>query len=116
MILPTEQVYNTPTRPPHMPHKPKTHRPNRNARARDQRPSAALRGYGHAWRKLRALILAERPLCEAPGCNRPAKDVDHRVARAKGGTDDESNLVAYCHSCHSKKTVAEDNGFGRRTA
>lgn len=40
----------------------------------------------------------------------PATDVHHKVAKVDGGTDEESNLEALCHSCHSKKTAAETAG------
>ena len=34
-------------------------------------------------------------------------EVDHRLALYKGGTNDETNLVALCPHCHRKKTVEE---------
>jgi len=34
-------------------------------------------------------------------------EVDHKLALYKGGTNDESNLVALCPNCHRKKTVEE---------
>ena len=55
-----------------------------------QRESAYRRGYGARWRKLRAQVLMEEPLCrECRKAGRivPATDVDHIVARADGGTD-----------------------------
>lgn len=72
-----------------------------------QRGSPSQRGYGHAWRMLRATILARDPTCTI--CGRAASaHVDHIVARAKGGSDDESNLRGVCHSCHSVKTARLD--------
>lgn len=95
-----------------MPSKPQTHKPAR-ASLPDGRPSAAARGYGAHWRRVRAAVLAERPVCEE--CNRVAAvDVDHVVSLRKGGTNDPSNLRALCHSCHSRKTVERDQGFGHR--
>jgi 5-methylcytosine-specific restriction protein A len=83
-------------------------------RARDAaRGTAASRGYSYAWTKLRARVLGEQPLCAHPGCMLPSVDVDHRVAKRKGGTDDRSNLIAYCHPHHSLKTTREDGGLGR---
>lgn len=94
-----------------MPERPPTHRPPR-AHAPDGRPSASARGYGARWRRLRAAVLAARPVCE--DCRREgATDVDHVVARARGGTDDEANLRALCHACHSRKTALRDGAFGR---
>jgi 5-methylcytosine-specific restriction protein A len=77
------------------------------------RGSAAARGYGRRWQKLRLMVLAERPVCEAHGCGQLATDVDHIIAKAKGGTDDRDNLRSLCHSCHSRKTGREDRGAGR---
>lgn len=94
-----------------MPDRPPTHRPAR-APIGDGRPSASARGYGSHWRKLRLAILAARPVCEDCG-RESAAHVDHKLALAVGGTNDESNLAALCHSCHSKKTVAVDGGLGR---
>ena len=34
-------------------------------------------------------------------------EVDHILALYKGGSNDESNLVALCRNCHGKKTVDE---------
>lgn len=34
-------------------------------------------------------------------------EVDHKLALYKGGTNEESNLVALCPHCHRKKTVDE---------
>ena len=34
-------------------------------------------------------------------------EVDHRLALYRGGSNDESNLVALCPNCHRKKTVEE---------
>lgn len=35
-------------------------------------------------------------------------EVDHIVRLADGGSNDVSNLVAYCRSCHGKKTMMEN--------
>jgi len=59
------------------------------------------------------MVLASRPLCEWPGCNQAASEVDHVVALSKGGTNDETNLRPLCKAHHSAKTVREDGGFGR---
>ena len=84
--------------------------------ADEARPSAAKRGYGHNWRKLRGMVLAKSPLCADPfGLHSQANesvvatDVDHIVARTKGGSDSPSNLQSLCHSCHSRKTALVDN-------
>lgn len=75
--------------------------------------TAAQRGYGHAWRKLRLVILKRdgyrcQP-CRRKGLLTAATQVDHIVPKAKLGTDHPSNLQAICDSCHEAKTAA-DNG------
>lgn len=66
-----------------------------------------------AWRRLRALVLRERPVCQVAGCGRASSHVDHRTAIAAGGARlDRANLMALCHSCHSRKTAAVDRGYG----
>jgi len=104
-----------------MPHRPPIHRPpgykppaERKALHDRTRGSAAQRGYGWQWTKLRKLVLAEQPICKMPGCWEPSAEVDHIVPKAKGGTDDRDNLQGLCKPCHSRKTASEDGGFGRR--
>ena len=63
---------------------------------------------GAAWRKLRASVLSERPLCEM--CERmallvPATDVDHKDNDPSN--NDRDNLASLCHECHSRKTQAD---------
>jgi 5-methylcytosine-specific restriction enzyme A len=74
------------------------------------RPSAAARGYGRAWQKLRAFILARDPLCDVcdeAGRVTPATMVDHIVPKHLGGTDDDSNLRGICKPCHDTKSALE---------
>lgn len=47
--------------------------------------------------------------CKRLGRIRAAGEVDHIVPKAKGGTDDPSNLQAINRECHKVKTL-EDNG------
>lgn len=61
-----------------------------------------------AWRKLRAQVLAEQPLCpecEARGELIPALEVHHK----NDNPDDNSrdNLVGLCRPCHSRHTAAD---------
>ncbi len=90
---------------------------NRKPKARDARPSAAARGYGSkAWRLARQQAL----LRDAYQCQRCGKVVmgraavvDHIIAKRDGGSDLLENLQTLCHgpgSCHSKKTVREEQG------
>lgn len=70
----------------------------------DDRPSPSARGYGRAWRAIRAEQLSRESWCVA--CGAPATDVDHVIPRRLGGPDEPDNLQSLCHSCHSRKTVA----------
>lgn len=69
------------------------------------------RGYGAAWVKTRARILArDMHMCQPclrKGRPTPAHAVDHIKAKAKGGTDEDENLEATCDDCHKAKTARE---------
>ena len=81
------------------------------------RGTAASRGYGAEWRARRDAHLRREPLCREcskTGRVTPATDVDHIVARAKGGGEEDENLQSLCATHHSIKTNREDGGFGRR--
>lgn len=74
-----------------------------------RRGTAAQRGYGGRWQRLRAMYLGAHPLCAE--CRRRgrvtmATDVHHLVRRRDGGPDSEENLEALCHECHSRITAA----------
>jgi 5-methylcytosine-specific restriction endonuclease McrA len=69
------------------------------ARHPDHRPG---RGSTRAWRKLRTRIL-RRDNHTCFYCAAEANTVDHRIPVARGGTDDDSNLVAACASCNGTK-------------
>lgn len=43
----------------------------------------------------------------------PASHCDHIVPKARGGTDEPSNLQSLCASHHSTKTNLEEGGWGR---
>lgn len=88
---------------PPLPREPKAKATGREA---DSRRAIPLNS--HAWRKLRAYILTESPLCEhcaERGITIAATDVDH----VNGDPSDNSmaNLQSLCHSCHSIKTAAD---------
>lgn len=86
------------------------------------RASRHERGYGADWDKARKRIL-ERDcgLCQAcakQGVARLARDVDHIVSKAEGGTDLDSNLQCLCAECHAAKSKLEaqrgvKRGWGR---
>ena len=99
-----------------MPRKPARHSPAKNNRLHrhGERPSAASRGYGSRWKRLRIIYLKRHPICENPfGYDHhvvPATDIDHIISRRNGGPDSFQNLQALCHSCHSQKTRLEQTG------
>ena len=65
------------------------------------------------WRRLRLVILQRDPICVK--CKRKASThVDH-IRAHKGDQTlfwDQANLQGLCLSCHSRKTVYKDGGFG----
>ena len=71
-------------------------------------------GYGRAWEKRRRSFLRDHPMCMHPGCNQPANEVDHVLAKVKGGGDEDANLCAYCKPHHSAKTYREDGALRRK--
>jgi 5-methylcytosine-specific restriction protein A len=78
------------------------------------RPSAAARGYGVHWQRIRASYLRRHPICEEPDCDQASTDVDHIDGRGPRGDNRDVNLRAYCHSHHSRKTATQDGGFGKK--
>jgi len=63
-----------------------------------------------AWKKLRATVLAEEPLCRmcfARGLVVVATDVDHMRGAADNSRD---ALQPLCHECHSRKTAKDMGG------
>lgn len=58
------------------------------------------------WRKLRAIILAQQPLCVE--CDKIATVVDHIVSVRSGGDPwSLSNLQSMCSRCHDSKSGRE---------
>lgn len=95
-----------------MPERAKTYRPaHLKRRAPESRPDATERGYDRRWKRMRLMYLNEHPLCascEARGLVVEATEVDHIDEQGpRGGRGyDESNLMAMCKPCHSRKTRA----------
>jgi len=80
------------------------------SRSPEMRPSAAKRGYGRRWRRLREMQLNREPLCRVcleMGFETPATDVDHIVPIRDGGRNSLENLQSLCHLHHSQKTGRE---------
>ncbi|PTX01830.1 HNH endonuclease [Pararhodobacter aggregans] len=80
----------------------------RKARFDKGRPSAAARGLGADWRRLRAEHLKKHPWCRR--CGAKASDVDHIVPRriAPERRLDPSNLQSLCKACHSGAKQREE--------
>lgn len=90
-----------------MPMRPTTHKADRPIPRRlGKRPYDRSR-----WRGMRARFLAAHPVCQAPSCGRLATEVDHKNGDARDNR--WQNFQALCKSCHSRKTVLCDGGFGR---
>lgn len=70
------------------------------------RGSASARGYGHKWRKTRALFLKDNPHCAL--CGELATDVHHLDGKGPHGElgHEPANLQALCHSHHSSITAS----------
>lgn len=83
---------------------------------RHHKGSRHARGYGSAWVTLRGQALErDGHLCQAClAIGRPAlaTQVDHKVPKAKGGSDDLTNLQSLCGPCHDAKTARDQ---GRKT-
>ena len=92
-----------------MPAAIKTHRapalPAQYRTLKERQGTRTLALNGAAWRRLRALVLTEQPLCAHcldEGSFSPATDVDH--VDNDPANNARSNLVGLCHRCHSRKT------------
>src|SRR5687767_12483 len=79
------------------------------------------RGYGRRWMALRLQILKRDDyLCQCDRCMggalrvTAATQVDHRIPKAQGGTDDPSNLRAVAADCHQRITLIQQGKRPRR--
>jgi 5-methylcytosine-specific restriction enzyme A len=76
-----------------------------------ERGNRHARGYDTTWTKTRARIMRRdcgicQP-CKRAGRAAEAREVDHIVSKANGGTEDDANLQAICTPCHKAKTATE---------
>lgn len=60
------------------------------------------RGYDDSHFRLRKMVMAEQPICAAPGCNKPGVEMDH--IDSNPWNRKRENLQMLCKSCHSSKT------------
>ena len=61
--------------------------------------------YGRAWKRIRNRYVHKHPLCEQclkEGRYVAVEEVHHIVPLDEGGSNDESNLMSLCRSCHEK--------------
>ncbi len=87
-----------------------THQRARYAEQDAQRGTSTERGYGVLWRRIRAQVLSEEPLCRAcafEGFVTRADEVDHALPKALGGTDARENLQALCAHHNASKRDTE---------
>ena len=109
-----------PVRPPiHCP-AGRRDKPERDRDTDRQRDPAIRALYKSArWQRARRMFLACHPLCaecQRQGRVSAANTVDH-VTPHRGDPErfwDQDGWQPLCASCHSRKTAAEDGGFGNR--
>lgn len=74
------------------------------------------RGYGREWERLREEIMRrDHGMCQSclrNGHTTIGDQVDHKLPKAQGGTDDPSNLELLCTPCHRAKTSRESRRGG----
>lgn len=59
------------------------------------------------WRRLRAQVLKEEPLCRVCGVN-PSTQADHIIGFGEGGPFyDRANLRGICGPCHTRRTASQ---------
>ena len=59
--------------------------------------------YGRQWKRIRDRYAKAHPLCERclkEGRLTPMEEVHHILPVNRGGSNDDSNLMSLCHSCH----------------
>jgi len=81
-----------------------------------QREPETNKRYGRAWKRIRDRYIKAHPLCEE--CKKadrltPAEEVHHILPLSHGGTNDVSNLMSLCKSCHSRITADSGDRWGR---
>lgn len=82
----------------------------------DRDPTTRKR-YGRNWKRIRDSYIHEHPLCER--CEKDGKlvvanEVHHIKPLSCGGTNEPSNLMALCTSCHSEITAREGGRWSKR--
>jgi 5-methylcytosine-specific restriction endonuclease McrA len=95
-----------PYAPPHPCAEPRCHALVHGPRCAAHTRKPFARTYAHAggraWQRTRARIF-QRDGHRCRYCGGPAEVVDHILNRARGGSDDDSNLAACCRRCNEAK-------------
>jgi 5-methylcytosine-specific restriction protein A len=92
----------------------------RQQEVNERRPEGSMSVYSTPrWRSERARYITQRPHCAHPGCDQPARYLDHMKPWRSfpPGQQDaafwgEWNWQGLCAKHHSVKTAREDGGFG----
>jgi 5-methylcytosine-specific restriction endonuclease McrA len=82
------------------------------------RPVADGRYSTYEWRKLRARVIQQEPICQLglPGCTHYSKQVDH-ILSANDRPDlflTRSNLRGVCASCHHRRSAEQSKAKRKR--
>ena len=80
-----------------------------------QRDPKSNKRYGRAWKRIRDRYAKEHPLCEEckkHGRLTPVEEVHHIKPLSQGGSNDFSNLMSLCKSCHSSITAKSGERWG----
>src|SRR4030095_1381560 len=83
-------------------------------RPKENRQSAAKRGYDRRWQRLRLMVMREEPLCyycQLFSITTASTSVDHRIPKSRGGTDDRTNLCGCCKNCNDRKQDMTSDEF-----
>ena len=85
---------------------------------RYDRDPATRKRYGKQWRKIRGRYIKSHPYCqicfETKGIITPVEEVHHIKPLSEGGTNDFSNLMSLCKSCHSRIHAERGDRWGQK--
>lgn len=98
-----------------MPVRPERHKPASLPTERHEvGPSWGQGRGGRPWRRKRdAVLLRDQFTCQVCSKVSDELEVDHIIPRARGGSDDMTNLRAICVPCHKVKTAREGGNRSR---
>lgn len=71
----------------------------------DRKPSLRYGVKQSEWRRIsRRVIARDNATCQYCGSTKPPMQCDHVVAFTRGGTNEDTNLVAACSDCNRSKS------------